>query len=160
MSHSESGNQSLKISLHPAVVFAGTAGLGLILQKLVPIRYCFLTFYSSLTISAILFGSAFILGAWSFRTLFRHHQSGEFGKPVTALVRQGPYRYSRNPLYCALLLAYLAFAFMLLNTWFLILFPLFFLIIDRYVIAREEKFLTGRFGAEYLEYRNKVRRWI
>jgi protein-S-isoprenylcysteine O-methyltransferase Ste14 len=80
--------------------------------------------------------------------------------PVNAIVTDGLYSYSRNPIYIALTIIYLAIAIAAASTWSLILLiPMFFLI--RYgVIAREELYLEGKFGNTYLDYRNRVRRWI
>lgn len=81
-------------------------------------------------------------------------------KPSTELVTDGPYRWSRNPMYLgmALLHAGLAVAFAVI--WALILLPLAVLAVDRHAIAREEPYLEHRFGDAYRDYRGRVRRWI
>ena len=38
--------------------------------------------------------------------------------------------------------------------------PLVLVVIDRGVIAREERYLERKFGSEYLDYKRSVRRWI
>jgi protein-S-isoprenylcysteine O-methyltransferase Ste14 len=80
--------------------------------------------------------------------------------PTTALVISGPYRFSRNPIYVALTLAYLGLALGYGSWWPLVLLaPL--LIVMRYgVIGREERYLEARFGDAYRAYRSSVRRWI
>jgi protein-S-isoprenylcysteine O-methyltransferase Ste14 len=47
------------------------------------------------------------------------------------------------------------------NAWFsfILLFPL-LMICQKGIIEREEKYLTRKFGNEYLDYQSKVRRWI
>lgn len=81
-------------------------------------------------------------------------------QPATTLVRAGVYRFTRNPMYLGMLLTYAGVAL----AWQspaagLLLIPL-FLVIDRAVIAREEKYLAQRFGIDYRQYQSEVRRWI
>jgi protein-S-isoprenylcysteine O-methyltransferase Ste14 len=57
-------------------------------------------------------------------------------------------------------LIYLGVAFLFNRIWFLPILPLVLLIVHYGVILREEKYLTGKFGDEYLNYKNRVRRWI
>jgi len=80
--------------------------------------------------------------------------------PTTALVIAGPYRFSRNPIYLALTLAYLGLAIGYGSWWPLVLLaPL--LIVMRYgVIGREERYLEAKFGDAYRAYRSSVRRWV
>ena len=80
--------------------------------------------------------------------------------PSTAIVVEGPYRYTRNPLYLALTLFYLALASIVNSVWPLLLLPLVLLVIQRGVIAREERYLEQKFGEQYLRYKSRVRRWL
>lgn len=63
-------------------------------------------------------------------------------------------------MYVGLSLLYLGIACIIGNWWNFFLFPLLLLIVQEYVIKREEKYLVRRFGEAYLDYRRKVRRWI
>lgn len=81
-------------------------------------------------------------------------------KPTTALVTDGPYRWSRNPLYVALLLAYAGTAIAVDSAWMLALVPPFFLVLRYGVVAREERYLERKFGQAYVDYKAKVRRWL
>ncbi len=81
-------------------------------------------------------------------------------KPASRIVDKGPYRLTRNPMYTGMSLVYLG-AMLLLNWgWALVLFPLVLILLYRFVISREEAYLTSEFGEEYLAYCRKVRRWI
>ena len=81
-------------------------------------------------------------------------------KPSTALVLEGPYRYTRNPMYLAMLLLYMAGG-LLLDTvyWVPLLAPL-LLVMNRGVIQREERYLETLFGEEYRQFKGRVRRWL
>lgn len=80
--------------------------------------------------------------------------------PATALVREGIYRYTRNPMYVGLLLISLgaATAFGTLSA-FLPPVMFFFILRNRFVLP-EEEFLRRTFGDEYAKYTQQVRRWI
>jgi protein-S-isoprenylcysteine O-methyltransferase Ste14 len=93
---------------------------------------------------------------------FRHASTTVLpaGRPTTAIVDRGPYRYTRNPMYVGMALAYVGIAILLNTVWALVLFPVALLVVDRFVIQREERYLTAKFGQTYQEYCSRVRRWI
>ena len=79
-------------------------------------------------------------------------------KPTTALATGGLYRFSRNPIYVGFALIYLGFAVAMDSPAALALLIPCLIVVDRLVIAREERYLEGRFGDAYRAYRNKVSR--
>ena len=80
--------------------------------------------------------------------------------PASRLVRHGPYRFTRNPMYLGATITYLGFALVLNTAWPVILLPIVIWAMVRYVIRHEEAYLERTFGAEYAEYRTRVRRWL
>lgn len=81
-------------------------------------------------------------------------------KPATALVTEGPYNFSRNPIYISMVLIYLGLCFLFDLVWgFPLLIPLIY-VINTYVIEREEGYLEKKFGEQYLAYKEKVKRWF
>lgn len=100
------------------------------------------------------------LGIWSARAMQRAGTIPDLSTPVAALVRDGPYRYSRNPIYLAIALLYLGINLLLSNLWGVILLPLWLAIVNRGVILPEERYLDERFGEAYRAYRKRVRRWL
>jgi protein-S-isoprenylcysteine O-methyltransferase Ste14 len=81
-------------------------------------------------------------------------------RPANSLVIAGPYRFTRNPMYVALTVAYLGVCVLMQSLWALVLLPLVLATISRKVIAPEEAYLERRFGGEYGEYKTRVRRWL
>jgi protein-S-isoprenylcysteine O-methyltransferase Ste14 len=81
-------------------------------------------------------------------------------KPTTALVTSGPYRVTRNPMYVGMAALHIALAVAFGVIWALIVLPLVLIAVDRLVIAREERYLERKFGAEYTAYGQRVRRWL
>lgn len=80
--------------------------------------------------------------------------------PSTALVIEGPYRFSRNPMYVGFALVYLGLALGLNSLLALILLIPCLILMTWGVIAREERYLQARFGQAYGDYRARVRRWL
>jgi protein-S-isoprenylcysteine O-methyltransferase Ste14 len=81
-------------------------------------------------------------------------------RPTTTVVVHGPYRFTRNPMYLGWVIVYLG-AVLLTNTvWPLALLPVVLVLINRAVIAREERYLEAKFGDAYRAYRDRVRRWL
>ncbi|MDF2367571.1 isoprenylcysteine carboxylmethyltransferase family protein [Sneathiella sp.] len=96
-------------------------------------------------------------------TAHKHKSAGtnvEPWKPTTAIISDGAYKYSRNPIYLAMTLFYIGAAIAAGSWPALILLPVCLLIIRHYVIAREEAYLEDKFGKEYLDYKARVRRWL
>ena len=81
-------------------------------------------------------------------------------KPDTALLTEGVFRYSRNPLYVSVSLAYLSIAVATDSGWALLLLAPALAVVRYGVIAREEAYLAAKFGADYEAYRRSVRRWL
>ena len=79
---------------------------------------------------------------------------------VSALVTTGAYRLSRNPMYAGLAIASVGGALLAGSWWPLIMLPLVLFAVLRWVIYPEERYLAGRFGQRYADYRARVRRWL
>ena len=104
-------------------------------------------------------------GAVSIAGTIRFRGAGTTVNPMkpenaSSLVTGGIYRFTRNPMYLALLLLLVAWAVFLASAWSLLGSLVFFLYISRFQIAPEERALAQMFGASYAEYMAKVRRWL
>ena len=111
-------------------------------------------------LATILLAAAVALSASGVGMFRRSRTSIVPVRPAAALVVSGPYRFTRNPMYVGLAVLTVALA-LFMDTWWavLLLVPVLFTI-QRFVIAREEKYLQRRFGAEYTAYAQRVRRWV
>jgi protein-S-isoprenylcysteine O-methyltransferase Ste14 len=81
-------------------------------------------------------------------------------KPTTAIVKAGPYRFSRNPIYLAFSLLQLGVAIWVGSWWLVVTLAAAIAIIHYVVIPREERYLEAKFGTEYRAYQATVRRWL
>jgi protein-S-isoprenylcysteine O-methyltransferase Ste14 len=81
-------------------------------------------------------------------------------KPSTTIVEAGPYKYSRNPIYVGMALMLVGIGLAVGSAWTILMVVPFLAIIRTGVIAREERYLAAKFGADYDGYRSRVRRWV
>jgi protein-S-isoprenylcysteine O-methyltransferase Ste14 len=92
---------------------------------------------------------------------FRHYKTSLVPiVPSTALAKDGPYRFTRNPMYLGLLILSCGLALAMNSVWTLVLLVPAVVAMNVLVIAREERYLERKFGAEYVEYKQQVRRWV
>jgi protein-S-isoprenylcysteine O-methyltransferase Ste14 len=110
--------------------------------------------------AVVLVALGLLLIFWGIAT-FRVHRTAVFpNRPAAHIVRAGPYRFTRNPMYTGMTVAYGGVAFLLNDAWPLVLLPLVLVLLVRLVIAREERYLMSAFPTEYGEYQRQVRRWL
>jgi protein-S-isoprenylcysteine O-methyltransferase Ste14 len=146
------------IHIPPPLIFVAGLGPGLLFSSWIPTRW--LSVMGSRMLGWLLIGSSAALAVWSFVTFFRAGTTIRPDQGATVLTIVGPYRFTRNPMYLSLTMLYIGLAILWQSIWALILLPLVLIFIDRQVIAREELHLERRFGADYLQYRSKVRRCL
>jgi protein-S-isoprenylcysteine O-methyltransferase Ste14 len=101
-----------------------------------------------------------LIAGWGWLTFRRIRTTTVPGKTSSQLVTWGPYRFTRNPMYVGLSLAYLGEAGVLRQGWPLLLLPLVLAYVNWGVIRVEESKLEETFPKQYAAYRGKVRRWI
>ena len=81
-------------------------------------------------------------------------------KPALVLVEEGPFRFTRNPMYLGMVLLQAGLAFTFSLDWALMLTPVVWAVLHFGVVLREETYLVGRFGAPYEQYLTQTRRWV
>jgi protein-S-isoprenylcysteine O-methyltransferase Ste14 len=81
-------------------------------------------------------------------------------RPTTAIVSTGIYRFTRNPMYLGMSLGLAGLGLGFNQLWFLLALPVAMLAVTKLAIEREEAYLAQKFGADYLAYKAKVRRWV
>ncbi len=81
-------------------------------------------------------------------------------KPSTVLATEGLYGLSRNPIYLGFAITYVGLAIAMDSVVALALLVPCLWLVDRFVIQREERYLSAKFGAGYDAYRARVRRWL
>jgi protein-S-isoprenylcysteine O-methyltransferase Ste14 len=105
-------------------------------------------------------GSGLALMLWGIATFARHRTAVMPHLPARRLVTGGPYRFTRNPMYVGLVLAYAGLALLIDTAWPLLLLPAVLALLVVVVVRREERYLARAFGDSYHDYQSRVRRWV
>ena len=108
----------------------------------------------------IVAASVAVLGVWPFVLFKRSGQDPRPWTPTPELLIEGPYKFTRNPMYLMMVLVCAGIAVMLASAWVLLLSPLCGRIIYLTAIRYEETYLERKFGDSYRRYKQQVRRWI
>ncbi len=112
------------------------------------------------TLGGALIALGFALALASIRHFKAAGTNFDTQKPATAILTDGPYRISRNPIYIGLTAVYAGIGIALDAPWvWLLLLPA-LAVMHTGVILREERYLERKFGTEYLDYKKRVRRWL
>ena len=147
------------VRIPPPLLYLAVLALGILLGLAYPVH--FLPTAVAWTIGALILAAGVALGPlWGIRTMLSANTTVRPDRPATTLVTDGPFRYSRNPLYLSLTLMYAGIGIIANSLWALILLPAVVLFMSLFVIRREEAHLQRAFGEEYERYCANVRRWL
>lgn len=142
----------------PPFLFVGALAGGLFLDRALPLRFVPKTVSRIAGTASLLKGIAIF--SWAFATMKRAGTNVDVSEPTTAIVEAGPFAYSRNPIYLAFALTYAGIATLSRAPLTLGLLAPLLIVVQQGVIEREERYLAKKFGAEYLAYKSRVRRWF
>lgn len=148
------------VYIPPPLLYAAIFLSAVFIQRFIPLNKNFFYTTASKVIGVIIIIISLFFNFPALRQFFKTKNTVITVKPANSLQTTGIYSVSRNPMYVSLLLVYTGLSFLIGNWWNLILLPLLVLIIQEYVIKREEKYLVRRFGQQYADYKTKVRRWL
>lgn len=146
------------VRVPPPLLYVSVLGIGLLVQQVAPLPLIPPAVGHPLAIACT---AGWVgLMAWGVGSFRRARTSLVPIRPATALITDGPFRFTRNPLYLSLALLYLGIALWLGVFWPIVLVPALLLLVQQVVILREEAYLESRFGEAYRAYRARVRRWL
>jgi protein-S-isoprenylcysteine O-methyltransferase Ste14 len=100
------------------------------------------------------------LAVWAVVTFRKAGTRVEPYKPTTVIVSHGPFAFTRNPIYLGMLLGQVGLAIGFDSLWILVMLVPLYLVLRYGVIAREESYLERKFGAVYVDYKSRTRRWL
>ena len=142
----------------PPFIYLSAIALGLALHVFWPVRL--VAPFLGTPIGVVLTVVAIALFVLAVRTFRIAGTPIPGNRPTTAIVRTGPYRFSRNPIYLAFSLFQLGLAFWINSFGLLITLIPAVALMSLVVIPREERYLEARFPSEYVPYKASVRRWL
>lgn len=142
----------------PPLIWLVCAVVSLLLHFMISIRIIMSGVSLPLGIAFVLLAPSLALSA--LRVMKKAGTNVDPSQPATTIVRGGPFRFTRNPMYLALCLLQVALGFFL-NDWITLLFVIPLALVLHYgVILREERYLEAKFGDQYLSLKRDVRPWI
>ena len=106
----------------------------------------------SFLIGPIVIGLAIGLFVWAVRTMRQVKTGIDTDDATTTILSVGPFQFSRNPIYLAMVLLLIGLGISANTLWFIGLAILFFILLTLGVIHREETYLEKKFGSDYLSY--------
>jgi protein-S-isoprenylcysteine O-methyltransferase Ste14 len=144
----------------PPLIFLGFLALAAVLEAFAPSPTATLFPHARYVAGAALFIIGLLIGIAGVRRLRAAATNISTDLPTTALVVDGIYRRSRNPLYLAMALAYIGLAIAAGSAWAIGLLAPLLVLMHVGVISREERYLEREFGDAYRQYKSRVRRWL
>lgn len=145
----------------PPLLFAGAVALALGLEWVLirlPVPLAETRAVHFLGMTLVLAGVLLVL--WAALEFRRHETSMRPDRGSDALVAAGPFAFSRNPMYLGEVIALVGAGLAANRLWLIVVAPIFAFAVTRLAVAREETYLVRRFGAAYLDYKARVRRWL
>ena len=146
------------VIVFPPALLAGTLLLSILLNLVCPLHFPRMAWMK------VAGGLLFVLGGfllgWGRRTMVRAGTNVPPHKPTLAIVTDGPFRFTRNPLYVGGTAAYLGLGLGFNLVWALILVAPMLFLLSWGIVGREERYLEKKFGETYLAYKARVRRWL
>jgi protein-S-isoprenylcysteine O-methyltransferase Ste14 len=143
--------------LRPPIIFLCAILLGIVLSRAWPLHFISPSVRLLGPIVTACAVVLFLLSYWEFRAAGTSVRGSE---RTTTIVRTGPYRFSRNPIYLAFILLVLGLSVWLNTLWLLVTLVPAVGILAMVVIPREERFLERNFNDQYSSYKAQVRRWL
>jgi len=142
----------------PPFIFLCFLAVGYYLNRLYPLAV--MERPLSIIIAAVFFVYASLTAGLAFYYMIKAGTNVDVRKPAKAIVKVSVYSYTRNPMYLSMVILLIAFTFLFNALWIALLIPFFIVVMQKGVIEREEAYLENKFGDEYVQYKNRVRRWL
>ncbi len=146
------------IVAHPPVFYITATLIALGIDYVYPLAFGFDDLGGTLGIAVFIIGV--VITIMSFRMFASDKQSPSVHEPTSSIYTSGIYAYSRNPIYLGVLLWMAGASLYFDILWLLIVCIPLVMFMNKVVIEKEETYLEGKFGDEYLAYKSQVRRWI
>ena len=148
-----------RILAPPPMIFLLCLATSIVLQLLLPI-HILATEWLRFSLGVLLIALSTILSIPTFVIMKKHNTPTDASKPTARIIKEGPFRWTRNPLCVAMVLLFGGIAVLTKSVWFILFTLVLFVLLDRGVIRREEIYLEQKFGEEYSQYRDSTPRWI
>ena len=144
----------------PPLIFLGFLAAAVVLEAVFPLPVLAAYPTPRYLAGATLTVCGFVIIAMGMRRFVAAGTNIPPNLPTTALVVDGIYERTRNPLYLGMTLIYLGLSVAAGSLWAIMLMAPLLWLINVGVVAREERYLERKFGDAYRAYKGRVRRWL
>jgi protein-S-isoprenylcysteine O-methyltransferase Ste14 len=145
----------------PPLLYLGGLALGWALGWLGPVFPLAINNVAALhAVGWLLLVAGVMLSIWGAATFRAANTAIVPMRSASSIVTTGPYKFTRNPMYVGMTIAYCGISFLLNSLWPLLFLPVVLFLLVHFVIRREEAYLSQAFPDEYGAYRMRVRRWL
>jgi protein-S-isoprenylcysteine O-methyltransferase Ste14 len=149
------------IVVFPPVIPLSTLAISCVLQWLAPLGWIAdLDRGWRIGWGVVIFMAGLLMTIVGRRTLLRHGTNVNPLQPTTALVTEGIFRRTRNPLYVGIIITQYAVALIFALDWLLLLILPDWVVLHFAVVTREERYLERKFGEAYRRYKERVPRYL
>ena len=149
-----------RVFFPPPFIFLGFLLVGVVLQRNVAPIYVPFPRSLRLAAGAAFFVAAIALFAAALRLFRATGQHPRPWLPSPSLILQGPYRWTRNPIYVAMTLMQIGFGLLFDDVWMVALSAASLAVVHVVAVRPEEAYLLDRFGEPYRRYTESVRRYL
>ena len=160
MDEATSKHGGARVRVPPPLVFLASIGVGVGLRYVVAPPPLPFARVMHVIVGALLFVVGLALGMPAFGLFKRSGQDPAPWKPSPSLVLQGPYRYTRNPMYIGMTLIQIAIGFFAANLWVVLLAAASLIVVHYTAVLPEERYLREKFGDDYERFKKRVRRYL
>ncbi|HEY1758552.1 MAG TPA: isoprenylcysteine carboxylmethyltransferase family protein [Bryobacteraceae bacterium] len=151
--------QTSGVKIFPPLIQIGAIAIGFLIEWIVPVRIG--DGFGIVRIAGcILLAIAGALIASAAKIMFGAGTTPNPTRPSTVIVTSGPFRFTRNPMYLAWELICIGVGLVANVLWPVLMALPAAIVTRKLVIDKEERYLEQKFGAEYLTYKSRVRRWV
>ena len=148
------------IPVQPPLIFFACLGMGILLEYLFPIHFISGAWPLRIIIGFILLLISGLMALSAFTALIKNKTAFNPAKPTEKIVYEGSFRFSRRPSVPCSSASYGQCPVFTGSVWLLTALLILSILLERFAIRPEEKYLTDKFGEVYLNYKASVRRWL
>lgn len=145
----------------PPILTLGIMALSWLLDVVLPIGWAAQDVTALMRVTGwLIIAIAIGLDIWAFVTFRRYQANIMPHRPATHLMMDGPFAYSRNPIYLANVVLTAGIGLAAGSRWFLLGAAVLFLLLNELAVKREERHMAIQFPNQWPDYIKAVRRWI
>jgi len=146
------------VKIHPPILTLIHIAIAYVAKLILPIPLAVSDLLKLIGFGLVVAG--FLLGVAAFMAFRKARTTLNPHGRVSAIVTDGVYHFTRNPIYLGFLLMLIGFPLNNGTYWGVLLAPVFVITMNRLVIEKEETYLEKKFGKVYAGYKSRVRRWL